>query len=242
MDVSPKTRLLILQATPFCNLNCGYCYLSLSERSANVRMEYGVVEKSIQFLVRNNLLGDRLTVLWHAGEPLTIPVGYYRDAIKQIRNLLPNEMKVDFNFQTNATLVTDEWCDLFVDEPFSIGVSIDGPKEVHDGYRVSRTGRGSFESAMNGIAHLRERKIPFGTISVVTDKSLEQAREIIEFLSNLDPVSIGFNIDEAEDTVSGARFSERLVESSSLCQSFTVGSKKMTKQVSAVKSETSWSV
>lgn len=196
--INDRVRLLVLQGTPFCNLGCSYCYLSEQQRATKSLMPLETVHQAARFLKDSGLLKDELTILWHAGEPLTAPMSYYKEAIKILRSALSGEVDLKFDFQTNAVSVTEEWCRFINDHDLRIGVSIDGPEHIHNAYRLSKNGKGTFSAVMRGIEKLKKNNIPFSTISVVTDKTLEAPVEVITFLDQLDSISIGFNIEEVE--------------------------------------------
>lgn len=192
-----EIRLLVLQSTPFCNLGCTYCYLSEQERASRNKMEMETIRQAAKFVKSSGYLGDRLTILWHAGEPLAMPIAYYKEAINVLQEEITN-CKLKFNFQTNAVGLNQNWCDFIAENKISIGVSIDGPKDIHDQYRVTKKKQGTFNQTMKGIDMLKNNGISFGTISVITDKSLSKGNEIVDFLLSIGSDSIGFNIEESE--------------------------------------------
>lgn len=194
-EATQEIRLVILQPTPFCNINCSYCYLP--DRSNKARMSFATVEKIRDFLEPLPKQKEPLTICWHGGEPLTVGIDFYENAL---RILHPEVFacRVRHNFQTNGMLVTDEWCDFIKKNNIALGVSIDGPKHVHDSRRITRSHRGTFDSTVAGLNKLRKHGIPFATISVITPQSLDHAEEVISFLFSLKPVQVGFNIEEQE--------------------------------------------
>ena len=96
-------ELLVLQGTPFCNLNCSYCYLQ--NRDDQSRMDLAVVEKAVERVLQANIVEDEFTVVWHAGEPLVLGVDYYNQAIQRIENIVPPEIKVNHSIQSNGVLI-----------------------------------------------------------------------------------------------------------------------------------------
>jgi uncharacterized protein len=112
-DFSPSifTRLLILQPTPFCNINCDYCYLP--NRNSTMRMDIKIVRRAAERLRDDGLVGEELTVAWHAGEPLAMPLSFYKEAIKVFQDVLGSACNVSHSIQTNATLINDAWCEFF---------------------------------------------------------------------------------------------------------------------------------
>ena len=105
------TRLLILQATPFCNIDCDYCYLP--DRNSTARMSLATVRRAAQQLRDDGLLGESLTVVWHAGEPLAMPIAFYEAAIDAIEDEIGAACTVTHAIQSNATLIDDAWCAFF---------------------------------------------------------------------------------------------------------------------------------
>jgi uncharacterized protein len=191
-----RTRLLILQPTPFCNINCSYCYLP--DRNSRDRMETATAYIAARRLADDGLLGDDLTIVWHAGEPLVLPPAYYEDAFAAIKDALGADCDISHSIQTNATLIDDAWCDFFLKHAVKVGVSVDGPEQLHDRSRRTRSGRGTHAKVMRGLAALRRAGIPHHAIAVVTEESLEQADAIHAFFCAQEIHDVGFNFDEAE--------------------------------------------
>ena len=190
-------KLLIFQATPFCNLACTYCYLP--DKSVRKRMPMEVIEKTLERLRETNIIGKEFSVVWHAGEPLAAGLEFYRKAAATIKAGVPEGVRVKHCFQTNGTLINDAWCDLFKEmENVSMGVSIDGPAFLHDKYRLNKQGRPTLQKVVEGIECLKKNGIPFHTISVVTKDAIDKPTEIFRFLHELGADSVAFNIEEVE--------------------------------------------
>jgi uncharacterized protein len=143
--------------------------------------------------------------VWHAGEPLVLPVEFYRDAFRMIDRLKPADLTVTHAFQTNGTLINDKWCAFFVDERVNVGVSVDGPRRFHDMNRVTRGGRGTFDRTIAGIRLLRRNAVPFHVISVLTSASMAAPTEMFDFYVDEGIEEVCFNVEESEgDHVSGS--------------------------------------
>ena len=138
----PEVEMVIIQPTPFCNINCSYCYLP--DRSNKHVLSQATVTRLFTELFASGWTNPELTILWHAGEPLAVPISFYREAFATIERLRPKDgprpVVVKHSFQTNGMLITDAWCDLFKEWNVGIGVSIDGPRELHDFHRKTRSG------------------------------------------------------------------------------------------------------
>jgi uncharacterized protein len=190
-------NLLVIQPSAFCNIDCSYCYLD--NRLDRRRMNITTVRAVARFLKDVTLAYIPLSVVWHAGEPLAVPKSFYEEAFACFASASP-PISVQHHFQTNATLLNDDWCEFVKRSGVLVGVSIDGPKEIHNAHRVDRSGRGTFDQVMHGISKLREHGIPFTVISVITDVALREPDTVWKFFGSLGASQVGFNVEEAEGT------------------------------------------
>ena len=193
---APFIQTVVVQPTPFCNINCRYCYLP--QRNSKATMELSTIEALFSKVFASGWTGDELTVIWHAGEPLVLPVSYYETAFRTIEAMRPPSLALRHAFQTNGMLITPEWCGLFKDWDVSVGVSIDGPKALHDANRVTRSGRGTFERTVAGMRLLRQENVPFHVISVLSAESLRSPEEMLDFYLSEGIEDICFNVEESE--------------------------------------------
>jgi uncharacterized protein len=199
----PQVRLVVLQPTPFCNIDCKYCYLP--HRGSNKVISLDTVKATFGQLFSIGWVGDSVTVAWHAGEPLVVPLEFYRQAVMMINRIAPSHIEIRHNFQTNGTLVTDDWCNFFKRSNSQVGISIDGPAYLNDQNRVSRSGRGTFSQAIEGVRRLRRHEVDFHVISVLTAASLTKASELYTFFQEEGVENVGFNVEEIEgDNVSSS--------------------------------------
>jgi uncharacterized protein len=189
--------LVVLQSTGFCNIDCAYCYLP-DRANPRQTMQLATVAEAARLIFDSPLLKPDLDIVWHAGEPLTLPPGYYAQAIEIIERQRPRDLTVHYGIQTNATLIDDGWIDLFEQHGITVGVSLDGPRDLHDRNRKYRNGSGSHDRAVAGIARLRARGYPFHFIAVVTTPSLPRGPELLDYLRRFGPTAIGLNIEELE--------------------------------------------
>lgn len=194
----PQTSLLVIQPTPFCNIQCSYCYLP--HRSSKNSLSFDRAEIIFKKALRFPTVRDSLTVVWHAGEPLVLPVSYYEQMFELIKGLAPPGLTIRHSFQTNGTLISEAWCDLIKRWDLNIGVSIDGPRELHDLYRKQRNGAGSFDRTYEGLRKLQRAGIPFHVISVLTVESMAQPEKLFEFYVENELDYICFNVEEQEGT------------------------------------------
>jgi len=193
---SPQLNLLVVQPTPFCNIDCRYCYLP--DRRSKAVVAEATLRNLFSQLFASGWVAGRLSVVWHAGEPMVLPIGFYRTAFCLIDSLKPPDVTVAHSFQTNGTLIDDAWCDFFAEAQVNLGVSIDGPRQFHDANRVTRAGRGTFDRTIAGIRLLRRRGIPFHVISVLTGASMAAPAEMFAFYVAEGINAVCFNVEESE--------------------------------------------
>jgi len=192
----PQIQLLVVQPTPFCNIDCRYCYLADRTNKSVVAGE--TLRNLFTQVFASGWADQGLSVVWHAGEPLVLPIAFYRDAFAMIERLRPAGLSVKHSFQTNGTLIDDAWCDFIAEAEIAVGVSIDGPRHLHDRNRVTRSGRGTFDKTIEGIRRLRAHGVPFHVISVLTAESLAVPREMFEFYLTEGIEHVCFNVEESE--------------------------------------------
>lgn len=190
-------ELLIIQGSPFCNINCSYCYLPNRSNSSKLSLE--TVEAIFTNLFSSDIVRKDFTLCWHAGEPLTVSKEFYRDAISIANAKNNTKFTIRNNVQTNATLINQDWCDFFKEFDFKVSVSIDGPDFINDRNRVNRKGNGTFKKVIEGINYLKKNNIDFSVISVITDFTLDYSDEFYSFFKSLNPLSVGLNVEEIEN-------------------------------------------
>jgi uncharacterized protein len=149
-------------------------------------------------LFSSPFVADIINIVWHAGEPLVLPISFYQQAFQLIQQYNSKNVQVKHSVQTNATLITQEWCDFFKEQDIHIGVSLDGPQHMHDTNRIDRAGRGTFERTMHGIKLLQENGIGFSVITVITKDSIEYPEQIWQFIKSIHPMRVGLNVEESE--------------------------------------------
>jgi uncharacterized protein len=158
-----------------------------------------VLEKVCRFLfAQPERLAQPLVIAWHAGEPLTVPLAFYETAFALLAKAAPPGFQVEHWFQTNATLVGQEWCDFFGRWNVRVGISVDGPKWIHDANRVDRQGKPTHDRVLRGIQCLQSQNIQFSTISVLTEAALDYPDDIWGFFRDLGATSLAFNLEDVE--------------------------------------------
>lgn len=200
--------LLIIQPSSFCNINCDYCYLP--ERDSHNRMSISVFKQAIERLLADGLIGEQLSIVWHAGEPLALPISFYEEAFAVLSSLIPDE-KIAHSIQTNGISINSEWCAFIKANRIRLGLSIDGPAFIHDAHRKTRNGKGTHAQVMKSVELLRKHGIDFHVIAVVTEQSLDFADELMQFFLDNGIRQVGFNIEELEGVNQTSSLSENSI-------------------------------
>lgn len=176
-------NIMIKPVGSLCNLRCRYCYyLDKADiyGGKEPRMTYEMLETFIREYIAANDVPEVL-FNWHGGEPLLMGLDFYRKAI-QLQEKYASGKRIRNALQTNATLVTAEWAAFFRENGFLIGVSLDGPKDVHDCYRAGKGGGSTSERVVKGIAELYKAGVDYNIMATVNRKSEGRGLEIYQFL------------------------------------------------------------
>ncbi|MCP4417403.1 MAG: radical SAM protein, partial [Chloroflexi bacterium] len=152
-----------------CNLDCKYCYF-LSKETLYPGSRFRLSDDLLQTYTRQYIESQRvneITFTWQGGEPTLIGLDFFQRAIEYQQKYARPGMKIQNSLQTNGTLLDEEWCRFFKKHDFLIGLSIDGPQELHDAYRVNKGGAGSFEQVMGGWRLLKEFDVAYNVLCTV---------------------------------------------------------------------------
>jgi uncharacterized protein len=173
---------VIKPAGPRCNLNCAYCFY-LPKKSlypaSDCVMSLATLESFIrQFLEFQN---NEASIIFQGGEPLLRDIVFYEKAIEFLAKYNVRHVKITMSIQTNGTLITDDWAAFFKQNSILVGVSLDGPKELHDYYRKDPAGKGSFERVIGGIRLLQKHKVEFNILCAVHAGNVASPLETYRF-------------------------------------------------------------
>ncbi len=173
---------------PICNLDCEYCfYLDKEElypETRSFRMDDAVLENYVKQYIEAQETNE-VTFAWQGGEPTLMGVDFFRQAIRYQQKYRRPGMQIQNSFQTNATLLNDEWGEFFKRNRFLIGVSIDGPPEIHDKYRYDKRGRPSSEQVIGGLRILQKHKVDYNILCVVNKHNAEYPTEVYHYFKEL---------------------------------------------------------
>jgi uncharacterized protein len=161
-----------------CNLSCSYCYVLGLEKCSTDYMQPETLKATIDFFCCNQ---DDVEFIWHGGEPLLAGIDFFHYIVEFQREWKQQGKRIANFVQTNATLITPEWVQFFVENDFIVGVSLDGPKEFHDKVRHYSTNIGSFDNVMRGINLLRKNDIFNGVICCISSVNRQYPQKLFDF-------------------------------------------------------------
>ncbi len=168
---------VILMPTMSCNMTCDYCYV-LDKYSGVMQPELAkrVIEQAVEY----NGPCIPTKVYWHGAEPLLVGIDFYKSICKWTKERYGLDA-VQHHIQTNGTLLNEEWFDFFIEYHVTTGVSLDGPPDLHDAYRKTYSGGGTFEIVFNNIMAARRKKLFFDVLCVITRKTPGHEDELFDF-------------------------------------------------------------
>lgn len=182
-NAPPRFHLLAKPSGSTCNIDCRYCFFLSKEAlypDERHRMSDATLEAYIRQLLESHRLPE-VTVAWQGGEPTLMGLDFFRKAVELVdRHRRPGQ-RVEHTFQTNGVALDDEWCAFLAANHFLVGLSVDGPRELHDAYRVTRGGQGTFDLVMKGLGHLRAHRVEFNILCTVNAANQAHGRRVYQF-------------------------------------------------------------
>jgi uncharacterized protein len=190
---APRQFHLLAKPTgAVCNLDCSYCFYLSKEMlypGSRFRMADDLLETYLRQLIEAHGSGHgkvggapEVVVAWQGGEPTMMGLDFFRRSVQLARQYRQPGQRLSFTIQTNGTLLNDEWAEFFREHGFLVGLSIDGPQEIHDAYRVDKGGKGSFARVMHGLDALRRHGVEWNALTTVHAASSGRGREVYAFL------------------------------------------------------------
>jgi uncharacterized protein len=187
VTVPPAFHIIAKPIGPLCNLDCTYCFYlekeDLYPGQKDFRMSDDILESFIRQKIENHRV-PQVSFAWQGGEPTLLGVDFFRRVVA-LQNKYANGKKIDNALQTNGILLNDEWCDFFSENNFLVGLSIDGPEEIHNKYRINKSGKPTFNKVMNGIEVLKKNNVEFNTLTAVQRDNSNKPSEVYRFLKEI---------------------------------------------------------
>lgn len=178
--------VMLKPAGAHCNLACKYCYYleknNLYDKSHRHIMSDELLEQFTREYIEAQTM-PQVLFTWHGGEPLMRSIDFYKKALA-LQKKYARGRRIDNVIQTNGTMLTDEWCEFFAQNNWLVGISIDGPQEYHDHYRLTTTGNPSWQKVMHGIELLKKHHVEWNAMAVVNAYNADHPLEFYHFFKD----------------------------------------------------------
>ena len=180
---------------PTCNLDCSYCYYLEKDRlypdTGSFRMTDDLLEEYIVQHIEASA-GNVIRFSWHGGEPTVLGVDYFRKIVALQRKHRRRGRQIVNALVTNGTLLDEEWCRFFGEEGFAVGLSLDGPKDLHDRYRVTKGRKSTHEQVVHAFTLLLRHRIPCDILCVVHNLNVARPLDVYRFFKQIGATYVGF--------------------------------------------------
>lgn len=178
--------VMLKPAGAHCNLACKYCYYleknNLYDKSHRHIMSDEMLEQFTREYIEAQTM-PQVLFTWHGGEPLMRSIDFYKKALA-LQKKYARGRRIDNVIQTNGTMLTNEWCEFFAQNNWLVGISIDGPQEYHDHYRLTNTGNPSWQKVMHGIELLKKHHVEWNAMAVVNAYNADHPLEFYHFFKD----------------------------------------------------------
>jgi len=184
-DAPRAFHLLAKPTGAVCNLDCSYCFFLSKEMlypGSRFRMADDMLEAYVRQLIEAHASVPEVMVAWQGGEPTMMGVEFFRRSVELVDRYLKPGQKAVYTIQTNGTLLDAEWAAFFKEHDFLVGISIDGPRELHNTYRVNKGGKGSFEQVIRGLEYLRSVGVEWNALTTVHAANGQHGNDVYRFL------------------------------------------------------------
>jgi len=182
-DAPPAFHVLVKPTGAICNLDCKYCFF-LSKESlypgSRFRMADELLDTYLKQLLQSHQAPE-VTVAWQGGEPTLMGLDFFERAVNVALKHKRPYQRVQFTIQTNGTRLNDDWAAYFREQNVLVGLSVDGPKPMHDAYRVTKSGEGTFDQVMLGLEFLKKHKVDFNILCTVNAANQHHPLEVYRF-------------------------------------------------------------
>ncbi len=182
----PRFHAMVKPTGAICNLDCTYCYYLHKEELLGSNSKFRISDEILETHIRQYIeaqRGDEVVFSWQGGEPTLLGVEFFEKVVALEKKYQRSGQYIENDLQTNGTLLNDEWHAFLRKNKFLVGLSIDGPQELHDRYRVNKGGAPTFDKVFAAGLQLQKHGIPFNTLTVVNRVNAKKPLDVYRFLS-----------------------------------------------------------
>lgn len=182
-NAPPYFHVMAKPTGAICNLDCKYCFFLSKEAlypGSPFRMSEEVLENYIKQVIESQE-APHITVAWQGGEPTLMGLEFFRKSMELVHKYARPGVTIENTVQTNGTLLNEAWCEFFKENNFLLGLSLDGPQEMHDAYRVDKSGDPTFEKVMAAARLLQEHEVDFNILCTVHAANADHPLEVYRF-------------------------------------------------------------
>ncbi|ANQ19262.1 anaerobic sulfatase maturase [Vibrio natriegens] len=169
-----------------CNIDCQYCFYLHKENLLHQPKQPKMDDETLEAFVKSYIEsqdGEQIVFSWQGGEPTLLGLDYFRKVVELQKKYKPSGIRIENDLQTNGILLNDEWCEFLLANNFLVGLSIDGPEELHDKYRKTRSGKPTFHLVMKAVEKLQRHGVRFNALVTVNRHNVKYPVEIYRFLT-----------------------------------------------------------
>jgi len=178
-------HVMIKPAGSACNLNCSYCFYLSKETLPGGPGPGLMSDETLEELIRQYVAGvtaSEVVFSWQGGEPTLRGLSFFRRVVELQKRYAKPFQRIENDLQTNGTLITEEWCEFLKASRFLVGLSIDGPREIHDQYRISKGGQPTFDRVFRAARLMDRYRVPFNTLTCVHRGNARKPLDVYRFL------------------------------------------------------------
>ncbi len=206
---SREFQVFVKPAGAVCNLDCRYCYYLKKELLYPDYESFRMPEILLEEYIVQHIEACKEPVIrfsWHGGEPTILGLNYFRKIVALQHKHKPPNQRISNGMQTNGTLLDEDWCHFFAAENFSVGLSLDGPQEMHDRYRLTKGGKPTFEQTMRGYKLLQLHGVYTDILCVVNANNVQFPTQVYRFFKQIKAPYVTFlpMVERQPDTEGGA--------------------------------------
>jgi uncharacterized protein len=168
-----------------CNLNCAYCYYLSKGRLLDQQPGSRITDELLETFIRQYIEGhdhEQVVFSWQGGEPTLLGIDFFRKVVALEGKYRKPHHRIENDLQTNGTLLDEEWCRFLRDNNFLVGLSIDGPRELHNAYRVTKSGEPTFDKVLAAAKMMKKHGVKFNTLTVVNRRNARRPLDVYRFL------------------------------------------------------------